>query len=391
MPEDLDHGQSWRVDPGSAWKSNLFTCASAVTAAVEQVTFTINGTSSLESLKVLRVDKKNYTAGTEPLWGIERLNSTQFQIWDAYKFWGLIDERHADSPRIDTYRASQMYLPSAVHGKVVTYMYDNFAAGGIFTAVWQSIYEFAAAIDTMTSAGIPNYSGKLNYGLTLKWRELSQQGTVGVEKILNLIWTDIVAFAVAGTRTGFEDITSSSTPAHDTSNAIGSRQVQRYIRKIAYRDIRYAIPAFVSGALCLMPLLLCLLQFCFQRHTWRALNHYMNQTNMGRAATQLMLPAEISVYARTSEWAELARDITLEVPPVPNKRDRSEMKVHRDTSRLAAVVPLKVIQASSASITTGPNESVESQEMLLMNHNIEPVLGRHRSRYRPLQSYEDTW
>lgn len=377
-PEALEQGQPWRVDPGSTWKSNLYTCASAATASVEQVTFAINGTSSLQDLQVLRVDKKNYTTGQEPLWGIEKLNSTKYQVWDAYKFWGLIDDQYADSSRVDAYRAAQIYLPAAVRGKVPTNMYDNFAAGGLFTATWQTVYENAASMDSTSTVGIPNYSGKLDYGLTLKWRQLSQKGPSGVERILNLIWTDIVAFAVAGTKTGFEDDDSFSSTKRKNASAIGTRQVQRYVRVIAYRDIRYAIPAFIAAALCLVPLILCFFLLVFQRHSWHALNHYMNQTNMGRTATQLRQLTGISVYAKTNEWSESAKNVMLEIPPISEPLDRP--KPHsRGAISLRTQIPNRVERLE---------ESRESQDTLI-SHDIEPVFGRHRARYHPVGSHDD--
>lgn len=376
-PEAIAAGQGWRADPGSGWKQNLYTCASAVTASVEQVTFSINGTSSLEDLKVLKVETKNYTAETMPLWGIEKVDSIKYKIWDVYKFWGLIDQAYMNASNVDAYHAPQIYLPSAVRGKVPTNMYDNFAAGGLFTAAWHSIYEFAASLDSVSSVGIPNYSGKLDYGLTLKWRQLSQAGSTGAERILNLIWTDIVAFAVAGSKTGFEE---ESSPSHvrKNSSALGVRKVQQYVRRVEYQDIRYAIPAFVSGAFFVIPLLLCALLLCFQGKSWRALNHYMNQTNMGRVATQFILqktPERISVHARTSEWSVSARTMVLDVPNVQQSVLFPELQPY-DTS-------MSLLKRRS----TGQAEEVEwaSQETL-NGYNARHRFRRNDRQYEPIPS-----
>jgi hypothetical protein len=189
-----------------------------------------------------------------------------------------------------------------------------------------------------------SYSGKSNYGLTLKWRELSES-TYGAETLLNLIWTDLVSFTVVGTKTGFEDDSSSlSSLLNQQTSSLGTRPVHRYIRVIEYGDIRYAIPAFIAGGLFLIPLVVSLAMLCFQRHSWRALNHYMNQTNMGRAMTQAILsnqPDEISYDARTTEWARRARYIILPVPDVGEKGPRDgRSHVQSEDAGMARVATL---------------------------------------------------
>src|SRR5689334_6617186 len=96
-----------------------------------------------------------------------------------------------------------------------------------------------------------SYSGASNYGLTLKWRQLNSQSTPGAETLLNLIWTDLVAFTIVGTRTGFGD--------DDKPGNLGVRRVHRYERSVRYGDIRFAIPAFIVGAFLLVTLVISLL------------------------------------------------------------------------------------------------------------------------------------
>lgn len=105
---------------------------------------------------MLEVNEKDYTNGTLPLWGIEKADPQKYAIWDIYKFWGLIDESYMNASNVDAYRTDRLYLPSAVHSTTLgTHMYDSFAAGGVFTAAWQSVYGYAASDDTASTNSIP--------------------------------------------------------------------------------------------------------------------------------------------------------------------------------------------------------------------------------------------
>ncbi|OAP65446.1 hypothetical protein AYL99_01418 [Fonsecaea erecta] len=358
QPEHVDSGQSWRPDPGSPWQQNLYTCASAVSATIKQVTFRSNGSTSFEALQVVDVQAKNYTSSDMPLWGIEKVDHRTYKIWDVYKFWGLVDQSSsaAAAADVDVQRAAKIYLPAAVRGTTLgNHMYDSFAAGGVFTAAWNSIYTDAAALSDVNEDAIPNYSGKSNYGLTLKWRELMSQSAGGAETMMNLIWTDLISFAIVGTRTGFEGMGTmssvkvattnkrSNTGTHN-NNKLGLRLVHRYERSIAYGDIRYAIPAFVVGVVFVLTLLASLVMCCFQRRVWAALAHYTRQTSMGRAVTQTMQQQQqggaagledeeiISPAASTKQWASRARYIILPVPPVPPPPGPSGVRDKQKTS-----------------------------------------------------------
>ncbi|KIY03184.1 uncharacterized protein Z520_01651 [Fonsecaea multimorphosa CBS 102226] len=336
QPENVDQGQSWRPDPGSPWQQNLYTCASSVAATVKQVTFSTNGSTSLEALQVIDVQEKAYNSSDLPLWGVEKVDPSTYKIWDVYKFWGLIDESLADHPDVVAQRAAKIYLPAAVRGTTLgIHMYDSFAAGGVFTAAWNSIYSYAAALSDVNENAIPNYSGKSNYGLTLKWRDLMSRsaGSAGPETLMNLIWTDLISFAIVGTRTGFEGMgTMSTLTKRDSQSQVGLRPAHKYERSIAYGDLRYAIPAFIVGAIFLLTLVVSLGMCCFQPRMWRALAHYTRQTSMGRAVTQTMLkggPDEISADASTKHWAKQARYIILPVPPSPSGSSRRSRDEHK--------------------------------------------------------------
>jgi hypothetical protein len=326
----------YRYDVPSNWTQQLYTCASGMKASVKTVTFSsnvTNHTTSLSNLRVLSVQSKNYTQDTLPSWGIEKVDG--YNVEEIDLFWGLVNESQVDSSNFDTRRAAELYLPAANHKVTFGHIYDSFAAGQAFAASWNSVYEYAAAVRGVAIDFIPRYfsgptavivtdtilncsfSGENNYGLTLKYRELSK-GPEGAAKILNLIWTDLAAFTTVGTKTGFETGTQPSLPTTKRSAAqpaiLGQRDVHRRVRIIEYKDIRYAIPAFIVGGLSVLGAVCAILFGILGIVPWRLLKHFINQASMGRTATQLMEPEAAAPTATTKEWSETAGKIVLAVP-----------------------------------------------------------------------------
>ena len=143
---------------------------------------------------------------------------------------------------------------------------------------------------------------------------------------MNLIWTDLAAFFVVGTKTGFEPGeeqpgASQLRKRNASPSYLGNREVHRHVRVIEYKNIFYAIPAFIGGGLFIIGLIAALLMFCFRTVSWKILNHYVNQTSMGRAMTQITSPEVAEQTATTREWSETAGKINLEIPGIVDHKD----------------------------------------------------------------------
>ena len=290
------------------------------------------------------VQSKNYTNSSLPLWGIEIANGN-YTIEDINLLWGLVDDSLINVSVIQTSRAAEIYLPATTHSVTFGHVYDSFASGIAFSAAWNSVYEYAAAIRGIGVDFIPrctplhlrqlstfadtlhprSYSGETNYGLTLKYRNLSRT-PAGAANMLNLIWTDLAAFFVVGTKTGFEpgeeQPGASQLRKRNTSPSyLGNREVHRHVRVIEYKNILYAIPAFIGGGLFILGLITALLMFCFRTVSWETLNHYVNHTSMGRAMTQIISPEVAEPTATTKEWSETAGKVNLEIPGIIDHKD----------------------------------------------------------------------
>jgi hypothetical protein len=286
-------------------------CASSAKASIKTVTFSTNGSTSLSDIQVLSINDKQYEPGKLPTWGFEKV--TGYTMAEIHVLWGLVNNSAANSSVLETRTAEKIYLPAAQLESIVGVAYDTFASGTAFTAAWNDVFESAAVIPGLALDKIPSYSGEKNYGLTLKWRQMSQNAT-GMSQIFNLIWTDIVASAVVGTRTGFEAQRAAELPHPDHDLVIGFRDVYLYERRVVYTDYRYAIPIFIALAFLFVGLILLSLICCFQASYWFKLNHYVNQTSMGRSMTQLMGSAVADSTAKTKEWCTTDGKLILNVP-----------------------------------------------------------------------------
>ena len=104
-----------------------------------------NGTSSLNDLSIVDVQSKNYTNSSLPLWGIE-IADGNYTIEDINLFWGLVDDSKINVSVIQTSRAAEIYLPATTHSITFGGIFDSFASGIAFSAAWNSVYGYAAAV-----------------------------------------------------------------------------------------------------------------------------------------------------------------------------------------------------------------------------------------------------
>lgn len=152
-PADFSDNQSYRSDLGSPWAQQVYVCASSVKASIKSITFSTNGTESLSGLAVNNVQDKDYENATLPLWGIEKAQG--YTIEDIFLFWGIVNETYVNLSKIETRRVAEIYLPAAHHSLTYGHLFDTFAAGESFTAAWNSVYTYAAAISGVAIDFIP--------------------------------------------------------------------------------------------------------------------------------------------------------------------------------------------------------------------------------------------
>lgn len=339
MPVSSDGaGLGFRL--GSNWKQQLYTCASTMKASVKTVEFVYNGTSGLSNLTVSRVMDKEYADNTQlPLWGVEKVDQAKnLSIADIDLLWGFLGRNQEASTlpdSITTVKSKEFFLPAAYQGTIMGEFTHNMAATNAFTAAWNSVYELAAWIAGTNINGVPSYSGEAQYALFLKWLALSRSPD-GASRILNLIWTDLVASTVVGTKTGFEKPTTSN--ANTTAGTtLGQRSVRKHRIKVVYSNFLFAIPAFLSGALWVLLVLFALIALVSRRMSFRTLKDYMNQTSLGRAVHHAENPYSKAAQATTKGWVAEVGNTPLNsmpinsMPPSENLHETRGQKVTRET------------------------------------------------------------
>lgn len=146
-----------------------------------------------------------------------------------------------------------------------------------------------------------------------------------------------------GTKTGFEGESSSHPSKRSTSSSkvgagLGVREVYPHKQFVKYSNLLYAIPAFFVAGLWLFLLLSVLVLCCgwgrAPKIRWKMVNHYVNQTGMGRVATNAMHLTDYDPVARTSDWLVRAGHLILNVPPwtTPRSSTRAGGPQPRSTS-----------------------------------------------------------
>ena len=68
------------------------------------------------------------------------------------------------------------------------------------------------------------------------------------------------------------------------------------------------------------------------RLSYRSLHHYINQTSMGRTATQLMAPDVVSSTTSTKQWSIATKDMQLIVPAPRERKEGKQDPAEHSTS-----------------------------------------------------------
>lgn len=143
--------------------------------------------------------------------------------------------------------------------------------------------------------GYADYSGWSSLGVYAKWQKLSTSADT-VSKILNLVWTDVAANAVVGTRgwgltsaastdpTGFAPSTHIS--AKDLNPAPSTQvPVVLYHPTIKYQ-LPFAVPAFVALAITLVVIITLLLLAIRGKTGVKRMRKFLDATSVARITTR---------------------------------------------------------------------------------------------------------
>ncbi|KAL5360297.1 hypothetical protein BJX96DRAFT_165054 [Aspergillus floccosus] len=319
-----DGGSDLLVDPGSKWSMPLYTCATAVKAAVKTVVFRYNGTG-LHALTVQSIHDKQYggAAPPPPLWGVETIYDQTMST--ARPTWGILGPSNATSDatllstfNITTVARDQLYLPgyidatSLLRGRDPVPMLEGQNLPGV--DFYTQILLRALSVHQQPSTPYGDYSGFTSMALYAKWQKLSASAA-GAASIVDLIWTDLAANTVVGTRgwglraaasdVGIPNENGSITRRSTTSTSDSDTTVPVavYERKIRYR-IPFAIPAFVIAAVTLGVLVGLVVLLGLRRTGIGRLKLFLEGTSVGRVLAVLLFEIDTA----DAGWMKAVRE-----------------------------------------------------------------------------------
>lgn len=283
------------MEAGSTWSVPLYACASSIKATVKSTIFNLNGTQDqgLGALSIKDVRPKNYTDDNSmPLWGVENTGLNYSQI---SPIWGLISPKYATHPNISSVRKESLYLPAGIDIRYIestSYSettYQNMPGTDFYMPAMAMAYGATSGLQT-------DYSGYLNMGMLVRWKELaSTPETAG--KIINLIWTDAAAAAVVGTK-------GALGPNNDgIASDIVKIKVQPMVKRIKY-NLLFAIPAFVLLFLVLVVTVIAILTAVLHSANISTMRIHLFRSSMGRIYTTFMFPDYVDLRMSTPEWRE---------------------------------------------------------------------------------------
>ncbi|GAB1211534.1 hypothetical protein ATERTT37_000657 [Aspergillus terreus] len=291
-----DGGASLVPEPDSQWTIPIYACASAAKAVIKTVDFHYNDSSSQGGLAGLNVenlaDKVYSKPEDRPTWGVE---NTTLPLHRVQPLWGLVSAAYGTREDISLLQKESLWLPGqcGVSTGFPVSGYINLPGIDFHTRAFEVVYDISGSMST----GVADYSGKSSNAMYARWQRLSEKPNT-TSAIINLIWTDLVANSVVGTR-GWSSV--------DMGPAASEVPVFVYRRKIQYH-LPFAVPGFIVLSIGLATaILMVILGLCGHRRARPAVvRRYLNSTSLGRAVTILLGSEHIDMQVTTTEWLKLA-------------------------------------------------------------------------------------
>ncbi|KAE8162963.1 hypothetical protein BDV40DRAFT_288063 [Aspergillus tamarii] len=301
------------------WQIPIYSCASAAKALIRTVRFRYDGSGGLGGLRVVDMTEKTYqTEDESPLWGVE---NSSIPLYVAQPLWGIVSKEYQNRSDISVIRKGSLWLPgfgdTTLGGPVDGLL--NLPGASFHLTSLGYLYSLSNTI----THGVGDYTGKTSSALYSKWREYSTQANT-TSTIINLIWTDIVANAVVGTR-GW--LSPSSIPV-GSANVSGQVEVPvtEYRKIIQYR-VPFGIPAFVALFWLLLSVVtVFVLLFCGKARP-SLVRRYLNYTSVGRTMTLLLYPGSTEPQTSTTIWASSVGNKIVDVSELaPSAADPVEIE-----------------------------------------------------------------
>lgn len=278
----------------------VYSCASSVKAVIRTVTFQYNGTENLTSLHVTSAEAKTYS--DPPLWGVEDMHN--MSIYEAQPLWGIMGSNttmgtlkaNISSVSHETLRLpgimEEWTLPSNPNAPIPSKSYQNLPGVDFYTQALRNA--FSIARPSPLSYG--DYSGQTGFALFAKWQNMSTTAA-DASGIIDLVWTDVAANSVVGTK-GW----GLSSVVAGTASDQKSVPVTVYRKKVRYH-MAFAVPAFVVLAVALAILVAAIVLLASKKTGPAKLRLLIEATSAGRLIGLYLWPEE-PPGLKTDAWVK---------------------------------------------------------------------------------------
>ncbi|KAH6855872.1 hypothetical protein B0I37DRAFT_64600 [Chaetomium sp. MPI-CAGE-AT-0009] len=313
-----DGGSALTPEPDSEWSLPAYSCAGSVRATIRTVTFVHNGTG-LAGLKVTSAKPKTYASPADhPLWTVENMHSTT--LWNAQPLWGILNPSTPPSQLPVNHSTTQqptLRLPGIITAESFLSGIDYISAKqgqnlpGVDFYVRALLNAFTIRRPGATGyEGYADYSGRTSLALYRKWQGLTASAE-GTARMLALVWTDIAANAVVGTKgwglddpaaTGGGEVAKRKRDG-DAGGGGGQVPVTVYRRRLRYR-LPYMVPAVVVLALATGVLGTWLVLLAMGRTGAAKMRRLLDATSPGRILGGFLWPGKAATPRDTDEWVK---------------------------------------------------------------------------------------
>ncbi|AEO62135.1 hypothetical protein MYCTH_2313151 [Thermothelomyces thermophilus ATCC 42464] len=353
-PRRVDGGPQGIFDRGSKWTTPMYSCATAVRAIIKTVHFSTDIASDptlrpvgrnrgLVALRVTNITAKKYpTRESYPLWGVE---DTGRPLGEVAPIWGLVSPAYQDAgfPNLTVVKQPWLYLLGVGNDDLV--YAKNLNPSSVVPSGSQNLpgaeFPFAAAntiYDDMYGLSRTEWpfdlSGRSDMAVFTRWQELAATPE-GTAKLINLLWTDVAASAVVGTKGIMPPASSSSTspsssltrrsPLQQQQGGTESeeqkeqqqqqqQQQQQPVPVIHVWPIvpltryhpAYGIPAFVLLVVLVALTAGALAAWWTKTSTVGKLRMRLQQLSAGRIFTAVLYPGESDFRMPPKQWSQVS-------------------------------------------------------------------------------------
>ena len=346
IPQRRDGSDSVLLEAGSEWQVPLYSCASASRAILKTVSFAVNSTG-LAGLGITGIKDKEYGSESDyPIWVVEE---SERRLGHANPLWGLAKNEDAPFGGVAFRRHPHLWL-NGVNADLIT------RPGGDTSANMAGTYFHGMALGVAYSVGDnEQYSGASSLPLYNRWKDLTKTRE-GTAKLINLVWTDVAANAVVGTRGQVPRPDPPGLgPAYDVGKAEKEKRAEGdedamvpihiFNRRVKYK-FPYAIPAFVVLALVLATASFVFVAVVFRGATPRRMRMFLTRLSAGRVMTATLLQEGGKGDAPTQRWLDTQGRVPVDISGMAPRVDNGVVD-DGESSDLKGAAPGKGMDPAS--------------------------------------------